>query len=223
MEEGRGRLKAEYKAVLRVTALMLCCAVLFLSGFYLGIYQGSPANALDQGTYTGSYAVSQGKVTPGPSQEANTTDQAAVETTAAPTTPTVPVPPTPEELLATLRWPVDGKISKELGWVYSDYLDQWIYLSGVDISCEKGSQVIAALDGTVRSVTVDQMLGTVVVIRHESGFESTYGRLSAVTKGIGEKVEQGDVIGTAGSQDVYFSLSCDGEALSARECLANAK
>lgn len=209
----RGQLRAQYRVILRITAMMLCCAVLFLSGFYLGIYQGSPGYVPDRGVYTETY-------TSEPIVESVQTS-AGFPTIAAPDP--VLAPPTPEQLLASLKWPVDGKISKEPGWVHSDYLNQWVYLSGVEIGCEAGSPVTAALGGSVKSVTVDPLLGTMIKLQHDGGLETTYGRVSAVSIAPGEKVALGDAIASGGAGGLYFSLTLDGEPISARECLATAK
>jgi len=244
-------LKAQFKAVLRITGLMLCCAVLFVSGFYLGIHQGSLTRAPEPGIITGTY-VPPGSQVPGSNATGSTVTTTTgtepvtgsglyAETEAAPdpepdpalpatTTepgPTAPehvaIPPTPEELLANLKWPVSGKIASEPGWVFSKQLEVWTYYSGVEITCDNGAEVVAALAGSVKSVGVDPLLGTVVSLQHESGLETTYGRVYGVILAPGDRVEQGEVLGTGGTGGVYFSISSSGEPLSARQCLATAK
>ncbi|MGE5579851.1 MAG: peptidoglycan DD-metalloendopeptidase family protein [Bacillota bacterium] len=257
-------LKAQFKVVLRITGLMLCCAVLFVSGFYLGIYQGSLTRAPEPGIITGTY-VSPGSQafggnTPDPTAPGgNRLGGTAIATgpsgtelgTAAgittggvnaagpETNPALPAmttetepgttleqavpPPTPEELLASLKWPVSGKIASEPGWVFSKQLEQWTYYSGVEITCENGAEVVAALTGSVKSVGVDPLLGTVVTLQHESRLETTYGRVYGVRLAPGDRVEQGGVLGTGGTDGIYFSIASSGEPLSARQCLAAAK
>jgi hypothetical protein len=234
-EQVKAELKAQYKAVLRITGLMLCCAVLFLSGFYLGIYQGSPTYVPGGEIITGTYTPPNGQDLrqAGEGREAPAEPDSAAVTATTPNAGTstddptaqeeLPAPPTPEELLTSLKWPVDGKISKDVGWIYSEYLSRWVYLSGVEISCDANAQVLAVLPGSVETVTVDPMLGTVVTIKHDGGLKTTYGHVSAVSKGPGATVAQGDTIGTGGMGSVYFSVSRDDEPLSARECLAQAR
>jgi murein DD-endopeptidase MepM/ murein hydrolase activator NlpD len=251
-----GLLKTQFKVILRVTGLMLCCAALFVSGFYLGIYQGSFTRVPEPGIVTGTYVLPGSQESSGNNTDptattvnatgAGTGNAAGATTwsanTAAPEDDTAipattidgqPEPgttiepvvsqPTPEELLASLKWPVSGKIISEPGWVFSKQLEQWTYYSGVEIACENGADVVAALAGSVKSVGVDPLLGTVVTLRHDSGLETTYGRVYGVLLAPGDRVEQGEVLGAGGTDGVYFSISSSGEPLSARQCLAAAK
>ena len=282
MDEGKDRLRtsfnallrAEFKVILRVTGLLLCCAALFLSGFYLGIYQGELTLAPETGIITGTYTPGSALTTTSPTssgaglevtaqkaapdtisgnpteqgstsastQTVSSTPIAASTPTSTPastptSTPTAPSTssasststpaaapvPTAEEILTHLKWPVAGKISGEPGWVEQKDLRQWVYYSGVEISCEAGAPVVAALAGSVTKVEDDPVLGAVVTIEHQAGLETTYGRVQGVFKGPGDVVSQGDQIGSAGYDGVYFSIVSQGEPLSARQCLATAK
>lgn len=250
----RDELKAQFKTILRITGLMLCCAVLFVSGFYLGIYQQGLTRMPQGGIITGTYPPSEGGTVTGITSPggvgtlgstsadaaeapATTTATTATTTTTADKSATgatasedqetatqAPEPSsTPEGLLATLTWPVAGKIVREPGWVFSETLRQWSYYSGVDIACDPGAEVVAALAGSVKKVEVDPALGTLVTVQHGSGLVTTYGRVERVALGPGDEVEQGEAIGASGPGGVYFSITCQDEPVSARECLATAK
>ncbi len=254
VDEGKSRqrakfnfaLKEQYKIALRVTGLMLCCAVLFLCGFYLGIYQSALVKTPEQGIITGTYTPPVSENDPaasisgdnaGPSlddsldalapQSGETT---GYEDTAA---PVIALSPTLEEILGSLKWPVDGKISKEPGWVNvgvtgsgaSGTGEEWKYYSGVDITCDAGAPVSSALEGIVSDVKTDPMLGNVVIIRHGGEVTTTYGRVLDVQMEPGDRVAQGEAIGKTGSSGLYFSIAGpdEEEDLSARECLATAR
>ena len=82
--------------------------------------------------------------------------------------------------------------------VYNRTLDDWRTHNGVDISAAPGDAVKAGADGTVANVYEDGMQGTVVVIKHD-GFTARYcGLAKATYVKAGEKVTQGQTIGTVG-------------------------
>lgn len=104
---------------------------------------------------------------------------------------------------ATMVMPVVGKIITDHssnGLVYSKTLEQWCAHKGVDIAADVGTQVKAAMAGTVVEVrNSDSRLGVVVVIDHGNGLKTLYGNLMAgnlVHKG--KRVKKGEVIGGVG-------------------------
>jgi murein DD-endopeptidase MepM/ murein hydrolase activator NlpD len=104
---------------------------------------------------------------------------------------------------ATMVMPVVGKIITDHssnGLVYSKTLEQWCAHKGVDIAADVGTQVKAAMAGTVVEVrNSDARLGVVVVIDHGNGLKTLYGNLMAdnlVHKG--KRVKKGEVIGGVG-------------------------
>ena len=97
--------------------------------------------------------------------------------------------------------PTNGKIFAAFSGdelVYNRTLDDWRTHNGVDISAAPGDAVKAGADGTVANVYEDGMQGTVVVINHD-GFTARYcGLAKATYVKAGEKVTQGQTIGTVG-------------------------
>lgn len=78
--------------------------------------------------------------------------------------------------------------------------------NGVDISNQCGSSITAAAAGTVRRDPVGNVLGgwnggygNVVYIDHGNGVKTRYAHLSKVLVSVGEKVSQGEKIGTMGN------------------------
>jgi len=71
---------------------------------------------------------------------------------------------------------------------------------GVDYSAPTGTPVFATSSGTIIQRTKDKASGNFVGIRHGNGYESYYLHLSRFAKGqsIGQRVNQGDVIGYVG-------------------------
>ena len=74
--------------------------------------------------------------------------------------------------------------------------------NGIDIICEQGTEVQATGKGTVvHAVTSDVPggKGSYVVIEHTNGYQSRYSHLLEITVRYGQKVKQGEIIGTVGS------------------------
>ncbi|HEY4600820.1 MAG TPA: M23 family metallopeptidase [Cerasibacillus sp.] len=72
--------------------------------------------------------------------------------------------------------------------------------TGIDLVAENGEtfEVLAALSGTVSEVKEDPLLGNVVSLDHGNDVMTYYASLADVDVKVGEKIKQGDVLGTAG-------------------------
>ena len=104
--------------------------------------------------------------------------------------------------------------------VYNKTLGDWRTHNGIDVQAEEGAAVKTAADGTVLSVTSDELMGTTVVIQHSGGYTTQYSCLQAeppVTEG--QQVAAGDIIGLVGSTaaaessmgpHLHFSVAKDG-------------
>lgn len=103
--------------------------------------------------------------------------------------------------------PVEGDILREYAkdnLVYSATLDEWITHNGLDIAAEKTTVVKASAEGTVKSIKNDPRYGLTIVIEHVNGFSSVYSNLlTAEFVEEGEKVEQGQTIGTVGNTATF--------------------
>jgi murein DD-endopeptidase MepM/ murein hydrolase activator NlpD len=72
---------------------------------------------------------------------------------------------------------------------------------GIDYAAPTGTQVFAAADGNVSFAGVNGGYGKYVTIRHGNAFETSYGHLHQISRGIrtGVRVHQGELIGLVGS------------------------
>jgi len=71
---------------------------------------------------------------------------------------------------------------------------------GVDLAAFKGTAVKAGTQGVVtRSEQSVPGYGTLVEIEHDKGFKTRYGHLDEIFVEVGQKVKQGDQIGTVGA------------------------
>ena len=103
--------------------------------------------------------------------------------------------------------------------VFNPTQGHWATHQGVDLVAEAGTEVKCSFDGTVKSATDDSFYGTTVVISHDGGYETTYKLLDEVSLKAGDKVAEGDAIGTvsgdalaeiAQGAHLHLELSKDG-------------
>ncbi len=73
--------------------------------------------------------------------------------------------------------------------------------TGVDWAAAYGTPIFASGNGTVERVGWEGGYGKYVRVKHNNGYETAYGHMSAFARGIepGKKVRQGQVIGFVGS------------------------
>lgn len=104
-------------------------------------------------------------------------------------------------------FPVEGEVIKEFAkdnLIYSETLEEWITHTGIDIKAERTTVVKATADGTVKTIKNDPRYGLTVTIEHNDGYTSIYSSLlSAEFVKEGEKVSQGQTIGTVGNSSVF--------------------
>jgi murein DD-endopeptidase MepM/ murein hydrolase activator NlpD len=108
-----------------------------------------------------------------------------------------------DDFLATFIWPVEGRISGRFG-------NQRVYVvdgknvpkaphSGMDIAVPQGTPVKAPAAGIVTFADPDLYLtGGTIVIDHGRGVSSNFLHLSRIDVKVGQRVEQGDVVGAVG-------------------------
>lgn len=104
-------------------------------------------------------------------------------------------------------FPVEGEVIKEFAkdnLIYSETLEEWITHLGIDIKADRTTIVKAVADGTVKSIKNDPRYGLTVTIEHADGYTSVYSSLlTAEFVKEGEKVTQGQTIGTVGNSAVF--------------------
>lgn len=106
-------------------------------------------------------------------------------------------------------WPVKGEIVSNFSLevlAYDETMGDWRTHSGVDISAQPGTRVLAMSSGTVRRVYEDDLMGSSVVIDHGEGLVSYYHNLTASpTVSEGDEVITGTVIGAVGDTAIAES------------------
>lgn len=107
--------------------------------------------------------------------------------------------------------------------------DTYMQSTGVSYGGVDDFDVVAVLDGTVTSVREDELLGTIVEIKHNNNLTSVYQSLKDVSVKKDDKVSQGQPIAKAGTSNidtslknhVYFELIQDGKVINPEEQFNN--
>lgn len=116
-----------------------------------------------------------------------------------------------QKLDLAMIMPVDGDIQQaytsEDELVFSQTLQQWSAHRGIDISGPIGSEVKAALDGTVETIVEDPLRGIEISLRHEGDITTIYTGVSTsdMVK-VGQEVTQGQVISGIGQTAAFEVL-----------------
>lgn len=88
---------------------------------------------------------------------------------------------------------------------------------GIDIAAFAGTDIFAALDGTVAEAGFDSVRGNYLLVDHGGGLETLYAHCQGLCAEAGDAVEQGQVIAQVGSTGqstgphLHFEVRRDGE------------
>lgn len=110
----------------------------------------------------------------------------------------------------TLTKPVKGQIINKFSGdsaVPFPALGMWMTHNGVDIKADEGTQVVAALAGTVAEVCTDESSGGTVVIAHSGNSKTVYCGLKNMAVKTNDKVSAGQKIGEIGEMPKELDLS----------------
>lgn len=93
--------------------------------------------------------------------------------------------------------PAAATIVMNFGWQLDSPNSEVDYSNGVQLAAAAGTSVLAVGDGTVAFAGVQrEYSGRLVVINHDQGFQTRYALLGDVVVQAGQKVKQGDKLGT---------------------------
>jgi len=126
--------------------------------------------------------------------------------TAEPVGTATPLPQT------AFQWPIQRR--EISGWTYHDP-DNPSHI-GLDIDAEMWDSIVSVADGTVVFAGWGGGYGYLVVVDHGDGWQSYYGHLSEIAVDVEQVVEQGELLGGAGSTGkstgphLHFELRYEG-------------
>ncbi|MGH9627120.1 MAG: M23 family metallopeptidase [Bryobacteraceae bacterium] len=96
-------------------------------------------------------------------------------------------------------WPVDGRLMSHFGRRADPFSGEGAFHTGVDISALKGTPIKATADGVVAHASHAGRYGKLVIIEHDSGYETYYAHLSQIEVITGQTVRRGEIVGRAGA------------------------
>lgn len=117
-------------------------------------------------------------------------------------------------------WPVNGEITSEFGWRTHPIFGTARFHSGLDIGADYGVPIHAAASGVVIEAGWIGGYGNTIMIEHGSGIVTLYGHNESLAVGVGQQVNQGDVIAYCGSTGnstgphCHFEVRLGGEPVS---------
>lgn len=101
------------------------------------------------------------------------------------------------------------------------YEDTYMPSNGVSYGKDSTFDVIAVLDGKVKKVKIDDILGNVITIEHDNGIISTYESVTDISVKEGDQIKQGDMIAKSSTSNIakdlnnhlYFELTVNNNAV----------
>ena len=98
-----------------------------------------------------------------------------------------------------LRWPVsEGTVVAKFGNQIHPRLKTVTTNTGIDIQVKPGSGVSSVADGEVSTILWYPSYGNLLIINHYSGYRTVYTHLADISVSEGQKVKEGERIGTSG-------------------------
>lgn len=97
-----------------------------------------------------------------------------------------------ENFIHAFIWPTEGTITDTYGTRSGKHY-------GIDIAAKLGTPIFAVADGTVHRSFYSNSYGNVIFIEHENGLETVYAHLDERYVKAGDKVTEGQQIGTVGN------------------------
>ena len=120
-------------------------------------------------------------------------------------------PPT-ENKPPVLKAPTKGKLTHLHSMTepfYSQTMNDWRVHKGIDVTTQRGAAVLAAADGTVKSIEKHPMMGNTVTLEHAGGMVTVYQNLGEIAAelSVGDSVKCGDVIASVGDTAILESAA----------------
>lgn len=98
-----------------------------------------------------------------------------------------------------MGYPADGDVTSHYGFRVSPFTRRASFHEGMDISLDRGEDVLATGDGIVTAAKYDGAYGWIVDITHSSNVVSRYAHLSKTLVRVGESVTRGQRIALSGN------------------------
>ncbi|MBR5502320.1 MAG: M23 family metallopeptidase, partial [Oscillospiraceae bacterium] len=90
--------------------------------------------------------------------------------------------------------------------VKSETMNDWRTHNGADLAADAGSEAVAVYAGVVTCAVQDPLWGGCVTLRLDTGYEVTYAGLGTLAVQEGQRVSQGEPVGTVGEAPAESAL-----------------
>ena len=98
------------------------------------------------------------------------------------------------------RFPLPfGRLTSGYGTRDNPFTGDSEFHKGIDLAAPHGTEVFAARDGAVALVGVDSILGKMIIVNHEAGYQTIYGHLADIYVQLNDAVRSGMIIGSVGT------------------------
>ena len=130
-----------------------------------------------------------------------------------------PAPSTLTGDFGALDWPVDGEIVERFGRSRHPVYNTEVVNNGIDIRAARGTPVRAVEAGEVVYADFNGGYGLMVIVDHDGGDYSLYAHLDRAAVSIGQRIAQGQSIGTVGESGslvgpkLHFEIRQGGRAV----------
>ena len=181
------------KFVIPTICLMLVCTILFSSyKMYQILTAGVPI------------------IDPSPKDTTSEVNNSQNDTNITPTvsvTKTIIRPYTSTDVSATIPYyNIDGTNDEQAAALIY-YEGIYMQNTGVLYTSNNAFDVVSILDGTVKNIKEDSLMGNIVEIEHTNNLTTVYQSLGEVKVKVGDTVKQGDVIATSGQNKITTDTS----------------
>lgn len=108
-----------------------------------------------------------------------------------------------------MEWPVEGSLLMDYNMeqtVYFKTLNQYKVSPAIAVQAQEGTQIRAAVTGTITSIVEDAETGTTITMDLGNGYEAIYGQLKDVVVSQGQTVETDAPLGTVAAPTKYYAL-----------------
>lgn len=181
------------KYVIPTICLMLVCTILFSSyKMYQILTAGVPI------------------IDPSPKDTTSEVNNSRDDTNITPTvsvTKTIIRPYTSTDVSATIPYyNIDGTNDEQAAALIY-YEGIYMQNTGVLYTSNNAFDVVSILDGTVKNIKEDSLMGNIVEIEHTNNLTTVYQSLGEVKVKVGDTVKQGDIIATSGQNKITTDTS----------------
>lgn len=181
------------KYVIPTICLMLVCTILFSSyKMYQILTAGVPI------------------IDPSPKDTTSEVNNSQNDTNITPTvsvSKTIIRPYTSTDVSATIPYyNIDGTNDEQAAALIY-YEGIYMQNTGVLYTSNNAFEVVSILDGTVKNIKEDSLMGNIVEIEHTNNLTTVYQSLGEVKVKVGDTVKQGDIIATSGQNKIATDTS----------------